>query len=262
MGRRGVSAIPAFTAESTGSEIEAAFRRAGVARFEALWPEARIAALREAFERAYPQLADEALINPARVQHVANRRYIVPVEIGGDCACLDLLLAPALTRAFVALLGEDWVYESVGVIVSFPGARRQHVHRDSAALFGGLPVERMLPPFALTLAIPLRPMDELLGSTGFWPGSHLDDDIPADPDQPAAPAAPCGSALLWNYRTAHCGMENRGEQPRPVLYATASRPFWREYRNNTPSGEFGLKVEQHLLDGLDEADRARFCRAV
>ena len=60
-----------------------------------------------------------------------------------------------------------------GVVCSTPSAPAQTVHRDGGTLFGS-DIDRLLPTFAITVAIPLLEMNEVNGTTALWLGSHCD----------------------------------------------------------------------------------------
>uniref|UniRef100_A0A7S4EUB6 Uncharacterized protein n=1 Tax=Chrysotila carterae TaxID=13221 RepID=A0A7S4EUB6_CHRCT len=45
------------------------------------------------------------------------------------------------------------------------------------------------------------------------------------------PYMPAGSAVVFDYRLWHRGLQNLGLADRPVLYAVVAKPWWRDHRN-------------------------------
>lgn len=240
----------------------AALRRHGVVIIDDVWPAERMTGYLAALETTYPEIFDERQQGLDQTHVVGDLRHISPVVLGGDLACSDILLHPALESLLQQPLDADYVFESIGIIQSHPGAARQHRHRDGAALFNRPELDRLLPPFAMTVAIPLVPMDELHGTTAFWPASHLmpgsDDLTEADM---FAPVVPVGSLVVWDYRIYHCGLANLSDRVRPLLYVTACRPFWMDSANFKRGRDMKLLVDPDVLEGLDKKGRKRFARA-
>jgi len=120
---------------------------------------------------------------------------------------------------------------SFGAVVSHPGAEDQHVHSDGGSLFGDSPLEPLLPPYAITVIVPLVDMNSETGTTRVWPGSHRmtkEDLDHADPDDPVVSK---GSILLMDYRLQHGGLANRSTGPRPILSLVFARPWFRDVVN-------------------------------
>lgn len=46
-----------------------------------------------------------------------------------------------------------------------------------------------------------------------------------------APELPKGSIALFDYRVLHRGLPNEASEPRPVMYVTYSRPWYRDVDN-------------------------------
>jgi hypothetical protein len=155
-------------------------------------------------------------------------RFYVPVPIDGPLAEASVVANTVICDVARAVLGGDCVLDSFGVIVSLPGAAAQDVHVDGV-LFPGSPCNRIIPPFALTVSIPLVPVDESNGSTGFYIGSHHHARHDGEPD--FVPDIPLGSALVWDYRVRHRGEANPSGHPRPVLFAVYCRSWWQDSIN-------------------------------
>jgi ectoine hydroxylase-related dioxygenase (phytanoyl-CoA dioxygenase family) len=136
------------------------------------------------------------------------------------------------------LLSDAMILGSMGAVSALPGAQRQHVHRDHANIFdtttvypGGDRCYPVLPPYAITVVVPLVALDELTGSTRMWPGSHLVLDNQAMAGPAVEPMVALGDCYLMDYRLMHGGMPNRSEIVRPILYNVYYRPWFRDYQN-------------------------------
>jgi ectoine hydroxylase-related dioxygenase (phytanoyl-CoA dioxygenase family) len=185
---------------------------------------------REAFLEGYDRYlradteehADALLVGPLR--HMITVRIEAPFDD-------ELFLAnAALLPLLGGVLGEGYVLASYGVVCSLPGAPEQNRHRDGGDLFPESPLDDLLPPCAITMAVPLLEMNELHGTTALWPGSHRSTKVRAS-GEPLVPVVREGAALLWDYRLVHGGTANRSRQPRPLLYATYCRPWFHDHRN-------------------------------
>ena len=66
------------------------------------------------------------------------------------------------------------------------------------------------------------------GPTEFVPGTHRDFDLPVPSKILTVDA---GSAILFDYRTKHRGLANRGAEPRPLVYLTYGQPWWVDAYN-------------------------------
>src|SRR5687767_1198797 len=60
-----------------------------------------------------------------------HNRYIISVDLKGAFNTPFLYANPILLQLLHGILGEDCVLNTFGVVVAFPGAEQQHVHRDS-----------------------------------------------------------------------------------------------------------------------------------
>lgn len=174
------------------------------------------------------EAADEAAEALSRDGVVGSKRINGLVPIAGSMAgCIDLLQNPALLALLDNALGNNWVYESFGVISSFPGSTMQKLHSDSPHLFEDQAIAAMLPPFALTISIPLVDVDEVNGSTEFLPGTHRFLQSPETAKGSVWNSVLRGNCMIWDYRVRHRGQPNNSAEPRPMLYATAVAPSGR-----------------------------------
>jgi len=138
-----------------------------------------------------------------------------------------------------ALLGPDVILGSLGSVVSLPGAEDQKVHQDLVHIFDVPEVPEAdpvllsrLPAYAITMIVPLVPLNPINGTTRMWPGSHR---VPAQEARGRFPSvdplAATGECLLMDYRLLHGGTANVSEAVRPILYLVYYRPWFRDYSN-------------------------------
>ena len=112
-----------------------------------------------------------------------------------------------------------------------------------------MPLSAMLPAYALTAGLPLIEMNDLHGTTAIRPGSHRRPAGTAGGDEEIRPVVPPGSCMMWDFRTRHRGTPNASAVPRPMLYCTYSRPWFRDPVN------FQGKKQLRRLE-VDDAFRA------
>ena len=236
----------------------ACFRRDGFLVVRDVFDRSRIAELLEHLGRHYPRYLDGDL--PDDHFEVGNRRFTAPLHFEPPFDCIDFVAHPLVDALLCPFLGQGYVFEAFGLVASLPGAEEQGIHRDGGLLFPDSGLDGLLPPSAVTVAMPLVDMDERSGRTRFWPGSQRlakrEEDAPG-----IAADVPAGSLAMWDFRTFHAGEANRGEHARPMLYFTACRSFWMDHRNFVPGKNAKLQIARSSLDALDETIQSRFVRA-
>lgn len=201
----------------------AIFLREGVVVLDDLVDPALIAACKAEVDAKYP---DMTVVDTDRNFGLFDGRHTMPIRVEGLVADSAILVPRVVDAIAQRLLGPKYQVDSVGLLVSLPGADDQVVHRDET-LFPGTVVDRLLPPFAIAFSLPLVPMDEVSGTTAFWRRSHRQPDVPTEHDY--APIVQPGSALLWDYRLTHCGLANRGDHPRPIIFSALCRDWWSQF---------------------------------
>lgn len=238
-----------------------AIGRDGVAKIEGLFDPALITDLRNNLAKAVPGAFSREAPAPEQLWDVGNRRINGLVIIEGRMRrSLDLLLQPVLLALLERLLGNDWKYESFGLITAYGGAEEQQIHSDAPTLFPGHGADPMLPAYALTISIPLVPLSQAgNGSTEFALGSHRQPD--RDYETFVGCDAAVGDCMIWDYRVRHRGQPNRTDHARPLLYATAARKFWTDTYNFSPRNNRRLVIDARELKAVDKAVRHRFDRA-
>lgn len=205
------------------------FAESGVMHFEQILTPEHVAALHRAYESEYATYHRDMLHDDAL--HVGDRRNMITVGIAGPFNDPLVYANPSVMPILAALLDDQVRLGSFVAVTSLPGAKDQELHLDMPLLFEEDPLGFQLPSYCLTLVMPLVPMNAQNGTTAYYPASHLTVSHDGPEGPPALPDLPVGDALLFDCRVWHGGTENRSEAPRPVLYNTYQRPWFRDQVN-------------------------------
>lgn len=234
----------------------AALKRDGVVVLDDLVDPAPLATVKSEIETAYPHYA-----TPDRARNYGpyEGRHTMGLRVEGTLADRDILLPRPVAAIAEKLLGDMFMVDSTGLLVANPGAPDQVRHPDGS-LFPEVDLEYLLPPFALAFSMPLVTMDEVSGRTAFWLKSHRVREAKGDHD--FAPVVSPGSAILWDFRTKHCGLANTGTAPRPVLYSVLSRYWWVEIHPMEATDYVKLQVPRAVMQGYSKRMQYRLRRAV
>jgi hypothetical protein len=158
---------------------------------------------------------------------VGDQRAMLSVKLQGPLLDPQVYGNPILLAVLGQLLGADMVIDSFTCVVAMAGAADQREHRDHPPLF---PLEPKLgdnlPPYSITVVIPLIDLTPETGTTRLFPGTHR-----GSPQDPELPYVGRGDCFLFDYRLLHHGSANRTEAVRPVLYVTYSRPWFIDVEN-------------------------------
>ncbi|MCP5397061.1 MAG: phytanoyl-CoA dioxygenase family protein [Sphingomonadaceae bacterium] len=248
----GVTPLSPVSASEPG-EAAQALRRDGVVVIADLWPRGVMEQVAMLVSAAHPEFADKASLTD--LFDNGKGRFIAPITISVELLETGVLAHPVLEQVLEDTLGPGFLIEAFGMLMAEAGCPAQEPHRDGGLLFPETGLDRLLPPASVTVAIPLVDVGAENGPTAFRPGSHRFDEA-AEQAEPVVPLIPLGSAAIWDFRVLHHGCANRSEAPRPVLYLTASRPFWFDHKN------FGEGNRRLVADADVIADLgARFARA-
>lgn len=207
--------------------IEAAadsFVRQGYLILDNVLPRQFVESLGSSFLEAYQGLLKDE--ESDEVLRVGPQRYMASLAFSGPFADPLIFANPHILPVIRQLLETTAVLEAYGVIVSLPGAAAQPQHYDGPHLFG-TQLSAMLPPYALTCGLPLVEMNEEHGTTCLRPGSHRWG--AGEQDSPSLePRVPLGSCMMWDFRLRHFGTPNPSPAPRPLLYCTYARSWFKD----------------------------------
>jgi hypothetical protein len=237
------------------------FRLNGYLHIEDAIPEDLIDAVRDSLINGISMNEDKTQI--AGGFEVGPRRFMVPVKIAGKFNDSSLFANPALLSLMPALLGQDFVIDSFGAVVSLPGADKQHIHRDSPPIYGEHPfLETSLPPYAVTVTIPLVDVTMVNGPTLFMEGSHMIS--MGQPGLPSTEQAICckkGSIVIWDYRILHGGAANKSTEVRPLLYLVYARPWFQDHVNFSDDVR-PIDIDQETFRAFPDMHKKLFRRSI
>jgi hypothetical protein len=185
-------------------------------------------------------------------------RHTTPLVINGLLAKKKIFAPRPILQISEQLLSSDMVIESLGLLVSLPDAPNQGRHFDGLLYREG-EFDRLLPPFALSISLPLVRLDEVSGTTAFWRRSHRSGKADGAPD--FAPVVPVGSAIVWDFRTIHSGRANHSGEPRPIIFSVHSRDWWMEPKTVTASRYRKLQVARNVYEAFGERMKLLTSRA-
>jgi ectoine hydroxylase-related dioxygenase (phytanoyl-CoA dioxygenase family) len=229
-------------------EAGESFVKDGYVILDRLIDEAKMNALLAEFRRRY--MVGEDAVRASEFLEVSARRYMLGVELSGGFADRSIYANPVVLALGHKLLGQDMILEAFGAIVSCPRAEAQVAHADAPELFSP-EISPILPPYAMTCALPLVDLNEVSGAPAVWPRSHR-----ARPGEargePEWPVVPVGSCVIWDFRLEHRGSENRSQRARPMLYATYTRRWFRDPVNFTKGLRRRLAFDPATIDREDD----------
>lgn len=158
---------------------------------------------------------------------VGHQRIMIGIELSGIFSTPDLFASPIVMQLMSSLLGSDLQIGSFAAVVSRPGAHDQNFHKDHPHLTD----ETIEAPYAITLMIPLVPLDAVNGATCFVKGSQLSSLEEAQTMPRQIPTVALGSCYIMDYRLAHYGLANKSTNLRPVLSVVHQRQGFEDQVN-------------------------------
>ena len=169
---------------------------------------------------------------------VGDKRTMLTLTIEDIFSHTDIYANPYIYPIIGHLLNHKFVLNSFGSVISLAGAEDQHIHRDHPNIFEESQIQAegknllsYMPPFAITVLIPLTPLNQKTGTTRMWPGSHLKANEDAGKKPAAYPETEIGDCILMDYRILHNGMANKSDKVRSLVYAVYSSPWFRDASN-------------------------------
>jgi hypothetical protein len=171
---------------------------------------------------------------------IGDKRFQITIEVkppfNDPLLYAHPLIYPLIKMIF---LNQQFKLGSFGAVISLPGAKQQHIHRDNPSLFEDEKVYGLLPSFAITMSVPMVDLNEFSGTTRLWIGSHLIPDwdlyiklkFESEKLPYEDPYLSVGDCLLMDYRIQHAGLANQSEYVRPILYNSYFCPWYKDWIN-------------------------------
>jgi len=221
--------------------VREAMERDGAVAFENLFPLPLLKRLRAEVARRHES---GELRRRGLVRDIAGR-YAALLPFEGPFLEPAFYANPRLHAMLGALLGTHYCIGSLETVVALPGAHRQHQHIDGPLRFDRAVGGRTrayrgdlsdLPPYAVTLSVPLCDVDEDNGPTAIWAGSHRAA-LRARPPGAAElnrrypeerMTGPFGRSFFFDYRVFHGGTPNFAREARPALMFVFTRSWFRD----------------------------------
>ncbi len=243
-------------APDTLENASRALRTDGVIILDDVVDVSLIDAARDAFNGTYANRSADA----KNAIKVGEKRHMMDVDLEPPFDDPALFANPWLLPILGSTSGLDrgFVIGNFGAVCSQPGADEQHHHRDGAILFSMEGIDKLLPPAAVTVAIPLLDMNAEQGTTALFPGTHR---APEPEGAAVEPIVPRGSVVLWDFRVLHFGTPNRSNVARPLMYLTYCRPWWIDHINFKRLTPSPIRARKGMLTGLSEEHQHLLARA-
>lgn len=216
-------------------------RRDGAVAFDNLFPLGLLKTVRLDVMRRH----DSGQLRKRGLVRDIGGRYAAVLPFEGPFLKPEFYANRALIEIIKALLGSSHCIGSLEAVISLPGSSPQHQHIDGPLRFDRTVGDKKrgfrgdlsdLPPYAVTLCVPLCDVDEDNGPTAIWPGSHrtaLRARPPGKTDigrefQVEHMVGDFGRSFLFDFRTFHCGLPNFTREPRPLLMFVFTRSWFRD----------------------------------
>jgi ectoine hydroxylase-related dioxygenase (phytanoyl-CoA dioxygenase family) len=252
------------------ARVAAQFNEYGCLGLQKVFPPALIADLHAAFVARYGAMTAGDMQarcdapGTSEILQTGGGRYEIAPTMDPPFSDPRIYANELVLSVLDLLLGDGYKISSFTIVVSFPGAEEQHVHRDHSHLFERESIGLELPSHAINLAIPLVDIDPEMGPTELWPGSHRwEPDAVCDAEQMVAPTLRAGDCMMIDYRTLHAGAPNRSTRIRPILYVVYARPWFFDEKNFTrrnpldlPEAEYA-KLAPPVQEIMSRASRLR-----
>ncbi len=230
-----------FSDPEMDQKAQTIFNDAGAVLIDGMLDKSFVEELRVAFG----QRADEWNGGPlGKPNNVGDKRLTVPIRMRAPFDDPAIYANPAILNLLTEAMGEKPVLHAFGAVVTYKGAKMQHVHREHPLLFASDTANAALPTYAVTVLMPLVDLTEQLGGTQLWPGTQL---LPADAEWEGDPTivyTKAGSTLVFDYRVFHGGLPCNSDGLRPMLYLTYCLPWFTDT----------LAFESHAALGISQSE--------
>lgn len=185
--------------------------------------------LKLAFDKKIEQLTEGDFNKNNYV--VGDKRFHITMSLESPFDDPNLYGHPLLILLMKMLLGPEVALDSYVAVQSLVGSANQGLHRDMEALFeDNLTVSGQLPPYAITVILPLVDVDQSCGMV-LWSESHHNFGYSPVEHPGICPVVRRGSVYLWDYRLLHLGLANHSQRDRPIISLVYSKPWFMDARS-------------------------------
>jgi hypothetical protein len=253
-------------------KVRNGMKRDGAVAFEGLFPLALLKKIRREVLRRH----EKGELRARGLVRDIGGRYAAVLPFEGPFLDARFYANGAVKDIMADLLGPGYCIGSLEAVIAEPLAGRQHQHIDGPIRFDRVAGGKKrpykgnlsdLPPYAVTLCVPLCDVDEENGPTAIWPGSHRAALRARPPGQKEIDrkypveymAGKFGRSFLFDFRTFHGGMPNYSREPRPLLMFVFTRSWYRD--PNLADVYPSVVVSKRNLARVPERHRSLFALA-
>jgi len=186
---------------------------------------------------------------------VGDQRILHPLPLKGVFNQPEFYAQPMLYTLLMTLLGPKMVLNNCAVVVSLPGSENQRLHRDTPFLFGRNPASALIPPYGITLGIPLVDLNEVNGSTCFYSVSHRALELAKTyQERGNGTSLQCtmGDVYLMDFRLVHAGTANLSPSRRPIIYLAYTQPWYFDIENTINQRVPSVVISENDLQNIPE----------
>jgi tetratricopeptide (TPR) repeat protein len=230
-----------FSDPDLESKAEAIFSQAGAVLIDGMLDRNYVEELKVAFEQRVDEWKNSPLGKP---NNVGDKRLTVPIRMRPPFNNPALFANPVLLNLLSEAMGDKPVLHAFGAVVTYKGAKMQHIHREHPLLFTSDTANAGLPTYAVTVLMPLIDLTEEMGGTQLWPGTHLEPAGAEWKGEPTIVHTKAGSCLTFDYRVFHGGLPCNADGLRPMLYLTYCLPWFTDT----------LAFESHAALGISQTE--------
>ena len=213
------------------NEASSLFRHFGYLVVEDLFDKSYVDKFLNHFKQEQPEFFQQT--DTGKGIEVSDKRKMIKTPIDGPYNDPAFYAPDLLYPVLHQLLGDQLIMLTLGTVVSLPGAKEQSVHSDHFPLFGKIELDCQIPPYAITVAMPLIDMNKVTGTTRMYGKTHLCSGFLSKSEKQhlVEPEVSAGSVLLFDYRIQHCGTLNKSNNIRPLVCGVYGKPWFRDAAN-------------------------------
>ncbi|MEZ5956751.1 MAG: phytanoyl-CoA dioxygenase family protein [Hyphomonadaceae bacterium] len=254
--------VPVSSAERAASRLSpesdqaarAALKTHGAVILRGAFPVPVVDEIRAEFDRQWGGLSAGEMAARAQgpapnpVLRVGENRFEILVRMQGALGDPRLFANHLLCSFLVGVLDQRMKLSGMTAVLSYPGAQRQHIHSDSYRLFDESGLSGSLPHYAINVALPLVDVDQTIGPTAIWLGSHLWNDSGRNPSMSEGTSVDFlrGDCILIDYRTLHAGLPNTSTIARPILYMVYARTWFFDEDNHRSRPSLDMPIDHFM----------------